>query len=225
MEPPGPAHSKQLLSSLSAMVVSQLPFPPMPLCVVRDCKETFCSSHDLMAMAVAVHFHDMSLRPSVAGQGAAPGVMQDKERVLLALQGRIWHICEREGFAAAAVEQCYAAFQQAFREYMQFYPCSRDVRFMPLCSVDPKSTLTTQALAHLRSVGIMEQCSVPVDSDRYPDILRAYCRHMHSYGPASQDACAGPPGPLAPTCGLTPDGGVVREVPADARGTRQLQAA
>ena len=184
----GLAESRNLLSSLSSMVVSQLPFPPMPLCVVRGSQETFCSSHDLMSMAVAVHFHDISVRSSasVPEQLDEQRVMKEKELVLLALQRRIWYICESEGFTGNVVEKCYSAFQQAFREYMKFYPCSTDVRFMPLDSVDPKSTLTRQSMEHIRSVEIMEQCKVPLDSDRYPDILRAYCRHMHSYGgPAS----------------------------------------
>ena len=47
-------HSRQALAVMASMVVAQLLLPPLPLCAVRGDEDAFCSSHDLLASAIAV---------------------------------------------------------------------------------------------------------------------------------------------------------------------------
>jgi hypothetical protein len=167
--------SRLSVSALASMVVAQLPFPPMPLCVVRGGDEAFCSSHDLLGSAVAVQMC------SGAQDGAAATVAA-KAAVLQRLQRDVFALVEREGDGDEAVARGYVRFQAGFREYMAFYPGSVDLRFRALGDVDPRSAVCTQAAAHLRAIARLEGCEVALDSDRYVDVLRAYLRLLHAYG-------------------------------------------
>jgi hypothetical protein len=179
--------SQQLIQSHAAMVVTQLPFPPMPVMVVRGSEESFCSSHDLMAAAISVAFFD-TLK---SGCKTAEDATKSKQALLLQLQRDIWSICEREGITNEAVEKSYALFQEAYREYMKTYPCSNDIRFQSMDFVDGKNTIVKQATSHLRSMAMMEGANSATVSDSYRDIIKSYCVNMHAYGSPEEEQVDG----------------------------------
>ena len=169
--------SQRELDVVGSLVVAQLPFPPMPLVVRRgDGTEDFCSSHDLLASAVKVYY----------ATGCAQSVdneeevrrMHAKTAILLDLQRRV-HDCVEAG---EDVQAAYEVYQDCFRQYMLLYQTSADLRFLPLGAVDPAHTITQQAAEHMRGLAEMEQCAVAAASDRYPDVVAAYARHLHAYG-------------------------------------------
>jgi hypothetical protein len=177
--------SQHSVSVLSSMVIAQLPFPPMPICVVRGGEDVFCSSHDLMSSAMSVQACD-------ALAGITPmnidSQMATKANVLSTLQQAVAGVVDDMGTSDEAVERCYVFFQHAFRAYMHFYPCSPDMRFRPLCDVDPQSIVCVHAMAHLRGLAVMHGGdTVTVLSDRYIDMLRAYMCMLHAYGHADDE--------------------------------------
>ena len=173
--------SRQHVSAIASMVISQLPFPPMPVLITKNGEDTFCSSHDLMASAIAVNFVDRSLSEEHHMNKREQKVMEQKEKILTNLQRTVADICDRE--PVTFVTTCYNEFQIHFRAYMQFYPGSGDICFFPMHTVDSKHGIIQQACQHLRALGIQETASVCV-TDHYESILCLYCQMLHGYDSA-----------------------------------------
>jgi hypothetical protein len=93
--------------------------------------------------------------------------------------------------AGEGVQAAYEVYQDCFRQYMLLYQTCADLRFLPLGAVDPAHTITRQAAEHMRGLAEMEQCAVAAASDRYPDLVAAYARHLHAYGCDEEGASKG----------------------------------
>lgn len=180
------------VSAMSCMVVSQLPFPPMPLCVLvgSENSDGMCSSHDLMASAIAVKCHDNLLKAPHLHSNVDNETLLKKTAILHGLQQRIESICDVEGFGGASLAMCYHEFQDSFRQYMQLYPStSTDLRFHPMESVDTTSTICKQAREHLRVKSLIDNFDTDICADSYPDLIRLYCKYLHGINGHVEGGC------------------------------------
>ena len=178
------------VSAMSCMVVSQLPFPPMPLCVLvgSDNSDGMCSSHDLMASAIAVQCHDNLLKEPHLHNHVDDQTVQRKTAILHGLQKRIQSICDVEGFGGASLVRCYHEFQDSFRQYMQLYPAtSKDLRFYPIDSVDSTSTICRQARDHLQVKNLIDNFGTDIRADSYPKLIMLYCKYLHGMNEQVED--------------------------------------
>lgn len=166
------------LAALASMCVAQLPFPPMPLCVIRGEEHTdsFCSSHDLLASAIAVHHLKCDTRTIDLSEEAKH--MATKQNILIDMQREVHDAVQH----SMSVDGIYNIFQKHFRTYMTLYQNSQDMRFTPIEFVDSDGIVCQQAQQHLASVETMESSPVHVSSNRFSDIIMAYARLLHAYG-------------------------------------------
>lgn len=150
------------INALSAMVIVQLPFPPMPLCVVvgEDNRDGTCSSHDLLARAIAIQYASAigdsgSAMPSSALTESKTEVLTNLLMELIKLSKTVTNTSIPEH-----IEAIYQIFQRHFRNYLALYPStSQDIRFAPLDTVDPKSLIMKQAISHLQALKLQTQDS------------------------------------------------------------------
>lgn len=159
--------------ALAAMVISQLPYPPMPLCVLKgeDNADGVCSSHDLLARAIAVQYVN-SVRSTGSGMPSEE-VTERKTTILTSLLMDLFELskvisCDD---VMAHVERIYELFQKSFRSYLALYPAtSQDVRFAPIDSVDTPSLIMQQATSHLNAMQIQAQESQPSAQCKPPSV-------------------------------------------------------
>lgn len=170
--------SRRELDVLASMCIAQLPFPPMPLCVLRgsECSDGICSSHDLLATAISVHYTACRLQPLTAEDERVR--MEKKRDILVSLQRMVHDAVAR----SASVQEIYETFQQHFRQYMQLYQACGDLRFKPIEFVERGGPLVQQAKDHVAGMGIIESCMYTIASSGYDDVITAYAQILHSYG-------------------------------------------
>ena len=146
------------LHALASMVMASLPFPPLPIMARRgDGEEGIGSSFDLFNQAIiAMH---------LAGKHATltkDELVQSKTALLTKLHLNMschyaTHLMQAGGKAKAPstawVQQAYTIYCNAFREYLltNYAVSSQDLRFLPLDSVDAKSTIMQHAKSHVTS--------------------------------------------------------------------------
>lgn len=150
----------------------------MPLCVLKgsDGVDSFCSSHDLLASAIAVHY--LTCRTQPVSDVDNKQRTQCKIDILQRLQKEMHRVVDHKGTS----QEMYDTFQTFFREYMLMYQQSQDLRFMPISSVDSSSILIQQARSHVEGIGVMESSPLTISSDRYEDVITTYANIMHAYG-------------------------------------------
>ena len=152
------------LHAFASMVIAGLPFPPLPIMVRRgDGEEGIGSSFDLFNQAIiAMH---------LAGDHAQlskDDLVQSKTALLTKLHLNMschysTHLMQSGGKAirpsAAWVEQAYAIYCNAFREYLltNYAVSSQDLRFLPIDSVDANSTIMHHARSHVKSEFMLTQ--------------------------------------------------------------------
>ena len=148
----------------------------MPMLMLRDGEEAVGSTHDLLAMAIAVQLQT----PPVAHLDYMQDVRLEKMKILLELRLKVMDVYRRRGMNTNLAHSFYELYADSFRKYMQCYPGSRDLRILPLDRVDVRSSVSEQARKHLQATlteagdgnDIM---SVEIDPDTaYPAMLLMY---------------------------------------------------
>ena len=137
------------------MVIAQLPSPPMPMCAVmgEDRKDGICSSHDLLARAVAVQYNS-SIRET--GSIMPSNELTEKKIAVLTNMLEDLHVLSRtlpSKRTIDLVQDVYQTFQSHFRAYLALYPStSQDIRFHSIDTVDASSLVMKQAICHLHEM-------------------------------------------------------------------------
>lgn len=160
--------SKQHLHAHVQMILTNLPFPPLP---VVACDNSVASSHDMLHSAIACTLLSNQHTPHIASQKLA---------ILARVQEAV-----AEAFVtylhteAPDVSPIYKIYTEAVREYLALYP-GIDTRlcFYPYESVAASDTIVTQAQRHLTaySRGVEGGIGIPAVSNSYTDILLAYAK-------------------------------------------------
>lgn len=164
--------------ALASMVITALPFPPLPLMVLQgtDGEGATASSFDLLKQAIVLQ----KLRPA---QRAPEQIARDKAARLLALHAAMQRHCNAaaDRDSEAWVEGAYLIFGEHFRLFfVENYPtCSRDLRFEPMANVSSTHVVMQQAASHVRAGMIMAAPSagadlIGVEFARYEDVIKHY---------------------------------------------------
>ena len=190
------------IHALSSMVISQLPFPPMPMCVVigEDMEDGICSSHDLLARAIAVQYissmreNKPSMTPSDLMEKKTAVVTELLEDLLklsstlptdMTDYGNILcpvHI--RPSPDASLIQNIYQTFQRHFRAYFSLYPStSQDIRFHDIDIVDASSLVMKQAISHLHAMKLQVQDPMTHPKQDYTGnpLPRSYTEALYFY--------------------------------------------
>tara|TARA_B100001758_G_scaffold205885_1_gene186357 strand:- start:12236 stop:12616 length:381 start_codon:yes stop_codon:yes gene_type:complete len=78
------------------------------------------------------------------------------------------------------IQKMYELFGNYFRKYMSYYPGDKDIRFMPMDSVDVKSTIHSQALQHIRAKRYNVNDTAPVSSfTPYTQLIDIYSKELY----------------------------------------------
>lgn len=187
-------HSRQDIDAYVAMIMVNLPFPPLPVCGKREgdthCEDAIVSGHDLLSQAIACTL----VGPQDNDTGTGTAVQTRKAMLLENMHNRVAEIWKSGKQSEAwKVQACYDVFCSTFRAYMQLYPGPDDLRILPLDAVDVKSVLCTQAASHL-SARLQITIRDSHDEDvvavaaplsffpgmRYHDLVKAYIVNLHS---------------------------------------------
>lgn len=164
------------LDALASMVITALPFPPLPLMVLQgmDAADATASSFDLLKQAIIMQ--------RVTGTHRSPEqIANDKTSRLRALQEEMQRHCgsSLNSDSNEWVECAYLIYGKHFRLYfVENYPtCSHDLRFQPLSSVPPAHVMQ-QAVSHANASLIQAGASGSVDFARYEDVVKYYARDL-----------------------------------------------
>ncbi len=168
------------LESQVAMILLQMPFPPLPLVVMNgEGEETIASSHDLLSQALSVSLISPPLTPSSQEE-----MILKKQSILTELNTRLSNMWKLEvakfmhetmcmeppqstpdpsnhhnmydymwkrTWRSIPIQNCYDIYCAAFREYISLYPGSADLRIYPLSSVTNDTIVYQHALDHLKA--------------------------------------------------------------------------
>ena len=165
------------LDALASMVITALPFPPLPLMVLQgtEAADAMASSFDLLKQAIVMQ--------RVTGTHGSPEqIAKQKTSRLRALQEEMQrHCCS--GLHADSdewVEGAYVIYGTHFRAYfVENYPtCSRDLRFQPMSSVPPAHVIMQQAASHAKASLILAGASGSVEFAQYDDVVKYYARDL-----------------------------------------------
>lgn len=167
------------VNALASMVIVQLPFPPMPMCAIKgeDRDDVFCSSHDLLARAIAVQYTN-NVRQTGSGMPSEALTLQ-KTEILTNLLNDLIKMSITDVDIIDNSEAIYNVFQNHFRSYMSLYPStSKDIRFAPIEAVDASSLIMSQAVAHLNALNLQDSdCThkeAKIQPKTYREALQCY---------------------------------------------------
>jgi len=181
-------NSKMEISAFSSMIIVTLPFPALPVVCTSECNETnkHASGHDILSSAI------MSRTLQCDGSPLPCDTMlqERKKTILIELNKTVsglWKkYMENEGLynkerEEDTITQCYLAYCAGFRNYMQCYPGSPDLRIMDLEEVDNNSTVHLQSLAHLNARAKMfgDSCEPLRPCLGYAGLLKEYVQSMY----------------------------------------------
>jgi len=182
---------RQNLDAMVAFRMLTFPVPPLPLVSNQgeDARDATASSWDLLASAMRCQM----LSPAEASLDAQQHSAAAKARVLKGMFTRTVAVWVRRNSGAlsdgAALEQCYAVWQDCFRQYFAFFPGSTDLRFRPLQDVDNGSIVHAQTRLFLRNQastvvddgGVLTDVAVKDGATRtYAQLLRRYAEELHA---------------------------------------------
>jgi hypothetical protein len=144
----------------ASMVVSSLPFPPLPVIVLRgeDGDYGTASSFDLLQQSIIVQ--QTGCRP--------PGdLVKNKREILDSLTRDMTMHYERassgQGSASICsklwVDQTYEIYCNSFRNYMvtNYATCTQDLRFHDINTVDADSILVQQGTSHWKAGRLLSE--------------------------------------------------------------------
>lgn len=178
-------HTQHGLHAFASMVITNLPFPPLPIMVrIGDGEEGVGSSFDLFNQAV--------IAMSMAGNHASiskDDLIANKTSTLTTLHTHIAchyskHLMDNNGKSKKApskvwVAEAYRIYCNAFRDYLvkNYAVTSQDLRFMPIESVDADSVVMQHAKSHVKgsfmlALGASEE-DIPT-LHTYTDVIRYY---------------------------------------------------
>lgn len=144
--------NQKSLNSYVAMIMVNLPFPPLPVqgaSVEGDSR--IVSGHDLLSRAIA----STIVGPQISGTDVSTRVAERKQNLLRSMHERIAAVWgDKELGLDCRVEECYKHFCTVFRAYMRLYPGPDDLRILPMHDVDNKSIICSQAVRHLQARGL-----------------------------------------------------------------------
>lgn len=184
-----------------AMIMLQLPFPPLPVVVINENgDETMGSSHDLLASVLAVSIvaqthptsqqletktyilETLNKEIAISWQKAVETMMD--ERMCLESNAdkpastAIYKNTNSKIWRLVDVEPCYELYCQWFRAYMACYPGSPDLRMFPLYSVTRDDLPFAHAVEHLQA---REVYILPENGTECVKAVPKVKKDMHSY--------------------------------------------
>ena len=165
------------LDALASMVITALPFPPLPLMVLRgaDAADAMASSFDLLKQAII-------LQRVTGSRRSQEQIVQDKTSRLRALQEEMHRHCSSGAApdSSAWVEDAYFIYCKHFRLYfVENYPtCSRDLRFEPMANVSKAHVIMQQAASHTHAGFILAGACCSVEFARYEDVVKYYASDL-----------------------------------------------
>jgi hypothetical protein len=172
--------SQHELSAFASMVVTSLPFPPLPVLVLQgqDGEYGMASSYDLLQTAI----QNAQLGIRVQGLDDAT-LAQSKAAVLHELQRDMAALVASSFCADFPDWQAYQIYCGAFREYLlkHYATSTQDLRFYPLDAVGPDSVLMQQGTSHWKASRVLcgesnyQSCFMT-----YTQMLRCYAADLAS---------------------------------------------
>jgi hypothetical protein len=184
-------HCRQNMDAMVAFRMLTFPVPPLPLVSNQgeDARDATASSWDLLASAMRCQL----LRPEEAALDAQQRTAAAKALVMKSVFERtvaVWELRNTGALSeAAALDQCYAVWQDCFRQYFAFFPGSADLRFRPLGDVDIGGIVHAQTRLFLRNQastvvddgGVLTDITATSGATRtYPQMRQRYAEELHA---------------------------------------------
>jgi hypothetical protein len=184
-------HCRQNMDAMVAFRMLTFPVPPLPLVSNQgeDARDATASSWDLLASAMRCQL----LRPEEAALDAQQRTAAAKALVMKSVFERtvaVWELRNTGALSeAAALDECYAVWQDCFRQYFAFFPGSADLRFRPLGDVDIGGIVHAQTRLFLRNQastvvddgGVLTDITATSGATRtYPQMLQRYAEELHA---------------------------------------------
>jgi hypothetical protein len=184
-------HCRQNIDAMVAFRMLTFPVPPLPLVSNQgeDARDATASSWDLLASAMRCQL----LRPEEAALDAQQRTAAAKALVMKSVFERtvaVWELRNTGALSeAAALDECYAVWQDCFRQYFAFFPGSADLRFRPLGDVDIGGIVHAQTRLFLRNQastvvddgGVLTDITATCGATRtYPQMLQRYAEELHA---------------------------------------------
>lgn len=174
--------SKIELHSYVQMIVSQLPFPPLPIVAIagEDNEQSVASSHDMLHSAISCQVMKQIQNISILDNST------QKSKILHNLFHDVVKIYRDENFQKCPdtmIANLYETYTKAMREYLCLYMgINSSICFWPIEKVCSGDLLVKQGQSHLKAYNSCMQgpnC-IHAASNSYPDLLLSYAKTMSS---------------------------------------------
>jgi hypothetical protein len=182
--------SRHEACAFSSLVIGSLPFPPLPLLVLKgeDGEYGTASSFDLLQQAIIVQ--QTGCRP--------PGdLVKNKREILDRLTSDMTRHYEQGASAQGStsictslwVRQAYDIYCNAFRNYLltNYATCTQDLRFQDIDTVDADSLLVLQGSSHWKAGRLLSE--ERPQSPQSADLLISGESLLFRESPPSAPAC------------------------------------
>jgi len=149
--------SQHETSAFASMVISSLPFPPLPVLVLQgqDGEYGMASSYDLLQTAI------LNAQKGIRVQGVDDATLARSKAAVLHALGRdmaaLLASSSCADFSELQALQAYDIYCGAFREYLlkHYATSTHDLRFYPLDAVGADSVLMQQGASHWKASRVL----------------------------------------------------------------------
>lgn len=154
------------------MIMTNLPFPPLPVVASGGDERTIASSHDMLHSAIACELLDPRTDCADLGPRKLAILQQLHLDVIAAFEK---YMSEDQ----PDVNGIYSTYTSTMREYFDLYPgINKSICFWPLEHVANSDVLVEQAINHLTAYnqGVIGGTNIVPASNAYRDIIVAYAK-------------------------------------------------
>lgn len=172
--------------SFACMIITNMPYPPLPLLVLKseDEVESMASSHDLWQRAIIADYMNQTNNKhdeiQIQKTEVLNELMNNLRTCLLSMTPEKRSLKE---MTESEVKLVYDIFCNSFRTYFtKFYSnTSDDLRFFPMHHVAKTDKVVRQAQSHLKALCHLNTETSNCVSDSYPQLIQKYAFELGDF--------------------------------------------
>lgn len=178
--------SQNELHAFSSMIITNMPYPPLPVVVLNDETQTesMASSHDIWQRAIMADYTNKTNKDHEKTSNLKKKCLH---QLMCSLQTFIANLTVEEKntkmMDETSIVKVYEIFCSSFREYfLQFYSnTSRDLRFYSVHHVAVTDKVVHQAQSHLKASCMVHQENNKCLTNDYKSIIAMYAFELGDF--------------------------------------------
>ena len=178
--------SQNEFHAFSSMIITNLPYPPLPVVVLDDetKTESMASSHDIWQRAIIADYMDTTKKQD-------ENILTDKKIILSELMHALHTFIsnltieekKNKQMHETNIARVYELFCSSFRKYfLKFHSnTSQDLRFYPVHHVAATDKVVNQTQSHLKASFLLHSETEKCLTDNYKDLIQLYAFELGDF--------------------------------------------